>query len=545
MHWPCCHGQHYFPAAFVVADTFAVKIVELGTLVAEAAFRTPFGFRRSSLLDLYFKIWRRVAMFIVCSQKAKYWVVDSAMFYALPFVLESAPQSASKFDEAIHLTYLVSSTTDSLSGTTALPGDKSISHRSLLLGALAIGETVVHGLLEGEDVLNTANAIRKLGAKAERDEAGVWYIHGVGIGGLREPESVIDLGNSGTGARLLLGVLAGHPITAFITGDASLCSRPMNRVADPLSGFGALFVSREGGRLPLAVKGATDPMPITYRLPVPSAQVKSAVLLAGLNAPGYTTVIEPEPTRDHTEMMLRHFGAELDISNGDEGDLHIRLTGQPELSGQQVVVPGDPSSAAFPAVAALISSGSDVILTGVGMNPRRIGLFETLAEMGADIDFQNERTEAGESVADLRIRGSRLRGVEVPPERAPRMIDEYPVLAMAAAVAEGETVMRGVKELRVKESDRLAAVAQGLSNCGVSVEEGEDYLIVHGKNGRAPGGCTVATDLDHRIAMSFLVLGTASEKPVTVDDAGPIDTSFPGFVDLMNGLGANIGAGNQ
>jgi len=443
------------------------------------------------------------------------------------------------------LTSLISNSAGALSGATVLPGDKSISHRSLLLGALAVGETAVHGLLEGEDVLNTVKAIRKLGAQAKRNEAGVWHIHGVGIGGLREPGSVIDFGNSGTGARLLLGVLAGHPITAFITGDASLCSRPMSRVTDPLSGFGARFVTREGGRLPIAVTGATDPIPITYRLQVASAQVKSAVLLAGLNAPGYTTVIEPEPTRDHTELMLRHFGAELEISEGDDGASHIRLTGHPELSGRQVVVPGDPSSAAFPAVAAAILPGSDVTLTGVGMNPRRSGLFETLIEMGADIDRRNECIEAGEPVADLRIRGGRLRGVEVPPERAPRMIDEYPILAVAAAIAKGDTVMRGVKELRVKESDRLAAMAQGLSACGVSVEEGDDYLIVHGKGSQAPGGGAVATDLDHRIAMSFLVLGAASEKPVRVDDAGPIDTSFPGFVDLMNRLGASIGVADR
>ena len=443
------------------------------------------------------------------------------------------------------MTSLISNSAGALSGATVLPGDKSISHRSLLLGALAVGETAVHGLLEGEDVLNTVKAIRKLGAQAKRNEAGVWHIHGVGIGGLREPGSVIDFGNSGTGARLLLGVLAGHPITAFITGDASLCSRPMSRVTGPLSGFGARFVTREGGRLPIAVTGATDPIPITYRLQVASAQVKSAVLLAGLNAPGYTTVIEPEPTRDHTELMLRHFGAELELSEGDDGASHIRLTGHPELSGRQVVVPGDPSSAAFPAVAAAILPGSDVTLTGVGMNPRRTGLFETLIEMGADIDRRNECIEAGEPVADLRIRGGRLRGVEVPPERAPRMIDEYPILAVAAAIAKGDTVMRGVKELRVKESDRLAAVAQGLSACGVSVEEGDDYLIVHGKGSQAPGGGAVATDLDHRIAMSFLVLGAASEKPVRVDDAGPIDTSFPGFVDLMNRLGASIGGGDR
>jgi len=460
-------------------------------------------------------------------------------------MIENARPHAFESDEAIPLTSLVSTAAGALAGVTALPGDKSISHRSLLLGALAVGETVVRGLLEGEDVLNTAEAIRKLGATATRDGDGEWRVQGVGIGGLQEPDSVIDFGNSGTGARLLLGVLAGHPITAFITGDASLCSRPMNRVSDPLSGFGAKFVSREGGRLPLAVTGAVDPMPVTYRLPVASAQVKSAVLLAGLNAPGYTTVIEPEPTRDHTELMMRHFGAEIDIGEGDDGAAHIRLTGQPELSGRKVVVPGDPSSAAFPAVAAVISPGSEVTLTGVGMNPRRTGLFETLVEMGADIVRRNERTEAGEPVADLVIKAGRLRGVDVPPERAPRMIDEYPILAMAAAVAEGDTVMKGIGELRVKESDRLAAVAQGLTACGVSIEEGEDYLIVHGCEGRAPGGGTVATDLDHRIAMSFLVLGAASEKAVIVDDAGPIDTSFPGFVDLMNGLGADIKAGNS
>ena len=438
------------------------------------------------------------------------------------------------------MTSLRSANAGALAGATALPGDKSISHRSLLLGALAVGETVVRGLLEGEDVLNTVAAIRKLGAAAERSGDGRWRIHGVGIGGLREPDSVIDLGNSGTGVRLLLGVLAGHPITAFLTGDASLCNRPMNRVVDPLSGFGARFVTRRGERLPLAVTGATDPMPVTYRLPVASAQVKSAVLLAGLNAPGYTTVIEPEPTRDHTELMLRHFGAEIDISEGDDGAAHIRLTGQPELAARPVIVPGDPSSAAFPAVAAIVCPGSVVTLNGVGMNPRRVGLFETLIEMGAKIVRENERIEAGEPVADLRIRAGRLRGVEVPAERAPRMIDEYPALAMAAAVAEGDTIMRGIGELRVKESDRLAAVATGLAACGVSVEESSDSLVVHGCGGPVPGGGTVATALDHRIAMSFLVLGTASENPVSVDDAGPIDTSFPGFVNLMNGLGADI-----
>jgi 3-phosphoshikimate 1-carboxyvinyltransferase len=442
------------------------------------------------------------------------------------------------------LTSLCSAAAGPLNGIVSLPGDKSISHRALLLGALAVGETVIEGLLEGEDVLNTAAAIRKLGATAERDKSGVWRVQGVGIGGLREPDSILDFGNSGTGARLLLGVLAGHPITVFLTGDESLCSRPMNRVANPLAEFGARIVTRGGGRLPLAITGAADPMPVTYRLPVASAQVKSAVLLAGLSAPGHTTVIEPEPTRDHTELMLRHFGADIEITRDTDGIAHIRLVGQPELTGQAVTVPGDPSSAAFPAVAALISPGSDITIAGTGMNPRRTGLFETLAEMGADIAHLNERTEAGEPVADLRVRAGRLHGVEVPAERAPRMIDEYPVLAMAAAVAEGETVMHGIGELRVKESDRLSAVAKGLSDCGVRVEEGEDSLIVHGCGGPAPGGGIVATALDHRIAMSFLVFGVACEKPVAVDDAGPIETSFPGFVDLMNRLGARITLGN-
>ncbi len=441
------------------------------------------------------------------------------------------------------MTSLYSASAGPLVGAVTPPGDKSISHRALLLGALAVGETVIDGLLEGEDVLNTVAAIRKLGATAERDDAGTWRVQGVGIGGLREPDSVIDYGNSGTGARLLLGVLAGHPITVFMTGDESLCSRPMNRVANPLAECGARIVSRSGGRLPLAIIGAADPIAISYRLPVASAQVKSAVLLAGLNAPGHTTVIEPEPTRDHTELMLRHFGADIDVSRDADGDAHIRLVGQPELTGQSVVVPGDPSSAAFPAVAAIIAPGSDITLAGVGMNPRRAGLFETLVEMGADITRLNERLQAGEPVADLCVRAGALRGVDVPAERAPRMIDEYPVLAVAAAVAHGDTVMRGIGELRVKESDRLAAVAKGLADCGVAVEESEDSLVVHGCGGPAPGGGAVATALDHRIAMSFLVFGGACGKPVAVDDAGPIDTSFPGFVDMMNGLGANIGPG--
>ena len=440
---------------------------------------------------------------------------------------------------------LLSHAASPLRGAISVPGDKSISHRALMLGGLAVGETTITGLLEGEDVLNTAAAMRALGAIVTRDDNGVWHVSGVGIGGLREPDAVIDLGNSGTAARLLMGVLAGHPMTTFMTGDASLRSRPMNRVADPLRQFGATFVCREGGRMPLAIVGARDPMPITYRLPVASAQVKSAVLLAGLNAPGKTTVIEPQPTRDHTELMLVHFGAEIEITHDAENAAHISVTGQPELSGRPVIVPGDPSSAAFAAIAAAIVPDSEITLTGIGMNPKRTGLFTTLIEMGADITLRNERTEAGEPVADMTIRSSKLRGVTVPADRAPTMIDEYPVLAAAAAVAEGDTVMLGVGELRVKESDRLDAVDRGLAACGIRATAGPDSLTVHGCAGAPPGGGTVATALDHRIAMSFLVLGMATQKPVTVDDAGPINTSFPGFVALMNRLGADIRPGSD
>jgi 3-phosphoshikimate 1-carboxyvinyltransferase len=411
----------------------------------------------------------------------------------------------------------------------------------LILGALAVGETDIHGLLEGEDVMRTAAAMRALGAQVTRGADGVWLVSGVGIGGLGEASGVIDLGNSGTGARLLMGVLAGHPITSFLTGDDSLRGRPMNRVMDPLRGFGARFECRSGGRLPIAVIGATEPMPVTYRLPVASAQVKSAVLLAGLSAPGITTVIEPHATRDHTELMLAHFGATLNIERDDDGTTHIALTGQPELTGRTVIVPGDPSSAAFVVVAALIVPGSAITLTGIGMNAQRAGLFTTLREMGGDIVFDNERIEAGEPVADLSVRASTLRGVGVPAERAPSMIDEYPILAVAAAVATGDTVMQGVGELRVKESDRLSAVAEGLSVCGVGVETTADSMTVHGAGGPVPGGGLVRTALDHRIAMSFLVLGMACKAPVRVDDPGPIETSFPGFVDLMNDLGAHIG----
>ena len=427
-----------------------------------------------------------------------------------------------------------------LTGTAKVPGDKSISHRSLMLGALAVGETEIHGLLEGEDVLRSAAAMRQLGGEAERGADGIWRARGRGIGGLREASDVLDLGNAGTGTRLLMGLVAAYDFVSFFTGDASLRSRPMARVAEPLTRMGARIVARAGGRPPLAVIGTAQPMPITYKLPVASAQVKSAILLAALNTPGITTVIEPEPTRDHTELMLKGFGATLTVEQTKEGRA-VSLTGQPEILGRKIVVPGDPSSAAFPLAAALIVPGSDILLPNIGLNPHRIGLVETLLEMGADITIENRREEAGEPVGDLRVRHGALRGVTVPPERAPSMIDEYPILAVIAAFAEGETRMLGLAELRVKESDRLATMAQGLAACGIDVTEGADSLAVRG--GKMPaGGVRIPVRLDHRIGMSFLVLGMAAKNPVEIDDAGAIDTSFPGFVDLMNGLGAGITA---
>lgn len=426
-----------------------------------------------------------------------------------------------------------------LRGVAEIPGDKSVSHRALILGALAVGEMRITGLLESEDVIRTAAAMRAFGAEVERD-GGTWVVHGVGVGGFREPEDVIDCGNAGTGVRLVMGAMATTPIAATFTGDASLRRRPMGRVLDPLALFGAQAVGRRGGLLPLTLVGAETALPVQYTLPVPSAQVKSAVLLAGLNAPGETVVIENEATRDHTERMLRGFGAEIAIEEAAEGRV-IRLTGQPELVPQQVAVPRDPSSAAFPVAAALMVPGSELRVPQVAMNPTRAGLFDTLVEMGADIAFENRREEGGEPVADLVVRHGPLRGVEVPPERAVSMIDEYPVLAALAATAEGRTVMRGIGELRVKECDRIDAMARGLEACGIRVEEGEDWMIVEGRPGEVEGGATVATRLDHRIAMSFLCLGLATRKPVTVDDASPIATSFPGFVPLMRSLGARIG----
>lgn len=430
-----------------------------------------------------------------------------------------------------------------LKGRAEVPGDKSISHRALIFGAMAVGETKITGLLEGQDVLDTAKAMRAFGAEVTQHGPGSWSVHGVGVGGFSEPADVIDCGNSGTGVRLIMGTMATTPITATFTGDASLRKRPMGRVTDPLSLFGARAYGRQGGRLPMTIVGAADPVPVRYALPVASAQVKSAVLLAGLNAPGETVVIEKEPTRDHSERMLLGFGAKLSVEKTAEGHV-ITLTGRPELKPQTVAVPRDPSSAAFPVCAALIVEGSDILVPGVSQNLTRNGLYLTLVEMGADIEFQNPREEGGEPVADLRVRASNLNGIEVPPERAPSMIDEYPILSVVAAFAEGRTVMRGVKELRVKESDRIDAMARGLEACGVRIEEDEDTLIVHGLGaGGVPGGAVAKTHLDHRIAMSFLVCGMAAKSAVGVDDASPILTSFPIFEGLMKDLGADLSRG--
>jgi 3-phosphoshikimate 1-carboxyvinyltransferase len=409
-----------------------------------------------------------------------------------------------------------------------------------MLGALAVGETHIEGLLEGEDVLQTAAAMRAMGADVEQLGFGSWRVAGAGVGGLAEPDDVLNMGNAGTGARLLMGVLAGHDMTAFVTGDASLRSRPMARVAEPLGKMGARILSRDGDRLPLAVIGAADLMPIEYRLPIPSAQVKSAVLLAGLNAPGETSVIEPAPTRDHTERMMRHFGATVRMQQEVDGARRVTLVGQPELEAANIVIPRDFSSAAFPIIGALIVPESEVVLPGIGLNPHRNGLLVTLREMGADIEEINPRDMAGEPVADLVIRQGELSGVTVSAARAPSMIDEYPVLGVVAAFAVGETRMCGLSELRVKESDRLAAIFDGLIANGVeAVIEGDD-LIVTGNGTRPAGGGTVESRHDHRIAMSFLVMGMGATRPITVDDTSPISTSFPGFAGLMNAMGAEI-----
>ena len=425
-----------------------------------------------------------------------------------------------------------------LTGTVAVPGDKSISHRALMFGALAVGETVIDGLLEGEDVHATAGALRAMGADVARDDAGVWRVWGVGVGGLLQPAVALDMGNSGTSTRLLMGLIASHPLTATFVGDASLSARPMARVTDPLALMGASFATAAGGRLPLTMTGRCPAVPLRYVLPVASAQVKSAVLLAGLNTPGRTVVVEREATRDHSERMLRGFGAQVTIEETPHGRA-IGVLGEAELRPQHIVVPGDISSAAFVIVAALIVPGSRVTITGVGVNPTRDGLLRVLAMMGADIVRTNEREVGGEPVADLIVSASTLTGIDVPPEIAPSMIDEYPVLFVAAAFAHGRTTMRGLAELRVKESDRIAVMAAGLAACGVTVTELPDGLVVDGRGVEpVPGGATVAARLDHRIAMSFVVLGLRAAAWVTIDDARPIATSFPGFVDLLRSLGA-------
>ena len=436
-----------------------------------------------------------------------------------------------------------------LSGDVTVPGDKSISHRALMLSALAVGRSTVDGLLEGEDVLATAAAMRALGAGITREEtAGPdgapairWVIDGVGVGGLAEPADVLDMGNSGTAARLLMGLLATHPLVAVMTGDASLRKRPMARVATPLEKMGAKIVTRAGGRLPATVIGTRSPVPIRYRLPVPSAQVKSAILLAGLNTPGRTVVVEPEATRDHTERMLGAMGARITVETEADGARVITLDGQPELSARDMTVPGDPSSAAFPLVAGLITEGSAVTVRNVCLNPGRDGLIRTLAEMGADLTVTDPRDVGGEPVGDLVARSSALRAVTVPADRAPSMIDEFPVLAAAATTAHGTSRFEGLAELRVKESDRLQAVADGLIRAGVTVRTGEDWLEVDGCGGPVPGGTdAVVTHLDHRIAMAFLVLGLAARNGMVVDDDRMIATSFPGFRALMTGLGCDI-----
>ncbi|MDP4061807.1 3-phosphoshikimate 1-carboxyvinyltransferase [Rhodobacteraceae bacterium LE17] len=427
-----------------------------------------------------------------------------------------------------------------LRGQADVPGDKSISHRSLILGALSLGETRIQGLLEGDDVLDTGKAMQAFGAEVINHGGGSWSVHGVGVGGFAEPAHVIDCGNSGTGVRLIMGAMASSPIAATFTGDGSLNKRPMGRVTDPLALFGAQSYGRSEGRLPLTLIGAAQALPVRYEVPMPSAQVKSAVLLAGLNAPGQTVVIEKEATRDHTERMLVGFGAELTVEQTDAGRV-ITLTGQPELRPQDIIVPRDPSSAAFPVCAALIVEGSDVLVPNIGLNPTRAGLFYTLQEMGADLTFENMREEGGEPVADLRAKYSPdMQGIAVPPERAASMIDEYPILSVVASFAHGVTRMHGVKELRVKESDRIEAMATGLRAAGVTVQDGPDWWHVHGLGGAVKGGALAATHLDHRIAMSFLILGMGAREGMSIDDGGPVATSFPIFEPLMAALGASI-----
>ena len=435
---------------------------------------------------------------------------------------------------------LISASVNALKGQTSIPGDKSISHRALMIGGIAIGRTTIRGLLMGDDVLRTAKALEEMGVKIDRATDELWRVYGVGVGGLKEPTRVLDFGNSGTGARLLMGLVATHAINVQMTGDESLRTRPMGRISTPLDQMGAQVFARDQDKMPLTVIGARMPTPIEYTLPVPSAQIKSAVLFAGLNTPGQTSVIETCPSRDHTELMLQHFGANLTITDEATDRRIIALTGQPELGGREIIVPGDPSSAAFPLVGALLTRASEIKINNVGLNPLRIGLFTTLREMGAKIEITNTRKQGGEPVADLVVLSSQLRGVNVPAERAPSMIDEYPILAVAAATAVGQTRMQGLAELRVKESNRLAAIADGLIASGVNIEIDGDDLIVNGSPNRVPGGALIDSRMDHRIAMSFLILGMNSKEPIKIDDARHIGTSFPNFTDLMNKLGANI-----
>ncbi len=433
-----------------------------------------------------------------------------------------------------------------LKGSPVIPGDKSISHRSLMFGGIAIGETVIHGLLEGEDVINTADAMRAMGADIQCGEDGIWRCHGVGIGGLQEPDDVLEMGNSGTSTRLLMGLVGGHNITATFSGDASLNKRPMGRVIKPLEQMGAKIKAQDGGKLPLTITGPESTLPIEYKLPVASAQVKSCVMLAGLSAMGKTSVIETTPTRDHTENMLRAFGVPVEVEDLQDGAQRVTVTGQVDLKGTTVHVPSDPSSAAFPTVAALICEGSHIEMKNILMNDRRNGIYTTFIEMGADIEFKNERIESGEQVADLIVKGSGvLKAIDVPASRVPSMIDEFPILAVAATCAEGTTTMTGLEELRVKESDRLLMMYQGLKACGVDLEMGEDSLTIHGTGNAPKGGAEIKTALDHRIAMSFLVLGMVTSDPVTIDDVAPIKTSFPNFIDLMKELGGNMMAKND
>lgn len=434
-------------------------------------------------------------------------------------------------------TPLQSRKASALKGRIKVPGDKSMSHRSLMFGAIALGKTHVSGLLEAEDVINTANSMAALGAKVEKQPDDSWIIEGVGIGGLKSPKGDLDFGNSGTGVRLAMGLMASTPLTARCVGDASLSKRPMGRVTNPLSEFGTKFEASEGNRLPLILHGAKDAKPVTYTLPMASAQVKSAVLLAGINTKGITTVIEPVATRDHTERMLKAFGAKLEVKQVGSAR-HISIEGGHELKGQVIAVPGDPSSAAFPMVAALITPGSDIVIENIMLNPTRTGLITTLQEMGGDITIENRRLAGGEEVGDLHVKSSSLKGITVPADRAPSMIDEYPVLGVAASFASGTTRMEGLEELRVKESDRLAAVEAGLKANGVETSSGKDWLEV--KGGTAKGGGMVVTHMDHRIAMSFLVMGLAAPAATHIDDSAFIATSFPGFTALMNGMGAQM-----